>query len=91
MGALDHDDLVHRRAREPREDAGQQQALLGRAEARCLSRGEHHRRDRRAHGLSSTVTLRTRTVRVGRWVSGSPKVPILSTASRPSATRPTTA
>ena len=86
----DHDDVVHGALIQPLEHLGQEQALLRRAEARRLTRGEHDRGD--AHD-SSTVTDSTTTGRVGVPAGSfpSPKPSMRLTVSIPLVTVPTIA
>ena len=90
--AFDHDDLVHRAFRDPREHAGEEESLLGSAEPRRGAGGEHDRGDpaHRAQ-LDDAVTDSTTIGWSGCSVAGSPSEPISSTTSRPSVTSPTIA
>ena len=89
IGALDHDDLVHRRFAEPLEHVREKDALLRAPEPRRLAcreddRGDAHRQ------LSPTVTVFTTTGCDG-GPSPTPSASIRRTVSSPSVTSPTIA
>ena len=90
MRALDHDDVVERSVREAREDVGEEELLLRRAEPGRSAGREDDGRDA-GHGREAAVTDSTTIGWSGASDVGSPSEPISSTTSRPSVTSPTTA
>ena len=87
--ALHDDDLVDGALGEATEDPGQEEVLLGGAEARRRTGREDDRRD--PGHVDDAVTDSTTIGCSGCSVAGSPMVPISSTTSRPFVTLPTIA